>query len=64
MDFQRANGLAVDGVVDIDTWRVMLALADRLPPAMRSPPPASAQAPPSTAAPHEHRRPDPHVGTR
>ena len=29
MDFQRDNGLAVDGIVDIDTWRVMLALADR-----------------------------------
>lgn len=29
--FQRANGLAVDGIVDIDTWRVMLAMADRLP---------------------------------
>ena len=44
MDFQRANGLAVDGVVDIDTWRVMLALADRLPP-------AEAVAPTTTALP-------------
>ena len=33
IDFQAANGLAVDGVVDIDTWRVMLALVDQLPPA-------------------------------
>ena len=44
MDFQRANGLAVDGVVDIDTWRVMLALADRLPPAEVSAPTTTAAA--------------------
>ena len=50
MDFQRDNGLAVDGVVDIDTWRVMLALADQLPPDAFTPP-VSVQAPPSTAAP-------------
>ena len=37
-----ANGLAVDGVVDIDTWRVMLALVDQPPAGRRSPPPASA----------------------
>ncbi|HEU4840291.1 MAG TPA: CHAT domain-containing protein, partial [Ilumatobacteraceae bacterium] len=41
VDFQRDNGLAVDGIVDIDTWRVLLALADRLP--------ATATAPTTTA---------------
>jgi peptidoglycan hydrolase-like protein with peptidoglycan-binding domain len=43
--FQRANGLAVDSIVDIDTWRVMLAMVDRLPPDATVP-----TAPPSTAA--------------
>ncbi len=37
MDFQRDNGLAVDGIVDIDTWRVMLALADRVPATATAP---------------------------
>jgi peptidoglycan hydrolase-like protein with peptidoglycan-binding domain len=44
MDFQRGNGLAVDGIVDIDTWRVMLALAAKVPN-----PPAPATVPTTTA---------------
>ena len=46
MDFQRRNGLAVDGIVDIDTWRVLLALAAEVPN-----PPAPATVPTTTAAP-------------
>jgi len=35
-EFQRTNGLAVDGIVDIDTWRVLLALVERIPAAASS----------------------------
>ncbi len=45
-EFQRSNGLAVDGIVDIDTWRVMLALADAVP---NPPSPAPIPTPPATA---------------
>jgi peptidoglycan hydrolase-like protein with peptidoglycan-binding domain len=45
-EFQRSNGLAVDGIVDIDTWRVMLALADAVP---NPPSPAPIPTQPATA---------------
>jgi len=47
MQFQRDQGLPVDGVVDLDTWRVMLALVDRLPAG--GPATATTPAPPATA---------------
>ena len=31
MQFQKQHGLAADGIVDIDTWRVLLALAAKVP---------------------------------
>ena len=40
VQFQQRQGLPVDGIVDIDTWRVLLALAfrDQKPPLAASPP--------------------------
>jgi murein L,D-transpeptidase YcbB/YkuD len=37
MQLQKRHGLATDGIIDVDTWRVLLALA------------ATAPAPPATA---------------
>jgi peptidoglycan hydrolase-like protein with peptidoglycan-binding domain len=55
--FQRQHGLAADGIIDVDTWRVLLALAFRAPatPATTvapTPSPAPTPAPaPTTIAP-------------
>jgi peptidoglycan hydrolase-like protein with peptidoglycan-binding domain len=45
--FQRQHGLATDGIIDIDTWRVLLALAFRAPAATST----TVAAPTSTLAP-------------
>jgi peptidoglycan hydrolase-like protein with peptidoglycan-binding domain len=53
--FQRQHGLATDGIIDVDTWRVMLALASRAPAAtpttVAAPAPAPAPAPTALPAP-------------
>jgi peptidoglycan hydrolase-like protein with peptidoglycan-binding domain len=57
LQFQRRQGLPADGIIDVDTWRVLLALAFRAgpPPIVAGPPttvaPATAAAPPPSVAP-------------
>jgi peptidoglycan hydrolase-like protein with peptidoglycan-binding domain len=63
MQLQQRHGLSVDGIVDIDTWRVLLALAAKAPAppvaattvapttTVASPTTTSVAPPPSTSAP-------------
>jgi peptidoglycan hydrolase-like protein with peptidoglycan-binding domain len=52
LQFQRRQGLPADGIVDIDTWRVLLALAFRAerPPVAAAPETATTATPTTVAA--------------
>ncbi len=52
MQLQKRHGLAVDGIVEIDTWRVLLALAAKAPaPPVTTVAPRTSVAAPTTVSP-------------